>query len=171
MSGPNVEFDVAIETIRLIIKQSFVLKDVIPKTNISPIIRQTIFYYYEGGEPGKWLMSRPHSASARAIRRSTSGRFPPLDHPMRYEHAIPLILLQSGLRHATVSLDAMRVFLDRYVQGVVLTKFENRLLDDARLTSAMPAGADACDLLARYQAVGIKFEPEDEAALRRAGSD
>lgn len=169
MSGPNIEIDIAIETVRLIIKQSFILKDALPKTNISPIIRQTIFYYYEGGEPGKWLVGRPHSASARAIRRSTRGRFPPLDHPMRYEHAIPLAVLQPGLRHATVSLDAMRAFLNRNVQGVVLTKHENGLLDQARLTSAMPARVDACDLLARYRAVGIEFEPDDEAALGREG--
>ena len=86
---------------------------------------------------------------------------------MRYDHAIPLAVLQPGLKHATQSLSEMRNFLQRNVQGVVLTKYENELLDQAGLTSILPHGVDTYDLLARYRAVGIEFLPEDEAILRR----
>lgn len=160
--------DARIEAVRQILSHAFSIRRTDPTINVSPIVRQTIFYIYEGGEPEKWKEHRPHSAAARACRRAGAGRFPSKDDPMRYDHAIPLARLQRGLEEATASLETMRSFLHRFIQGVVITREENERLDKARLTTALPVGASEHDMLARYRFVGIAFEPADEEILRRA---
>ncbi|MBG0810910.1 hypothetical protein IY145_16190 [Methylosinus sp. H3A] len=160
-----------VEAIRQILIQLHDLVDRgLPPQRIDKVRREAIFFLYEGGVAAKWSFDRPHSKAARVMHRNAremgipfnSGRF-----PITYEHAIPLKLLREGLRQATESTEQMRDFLRRHVQGVVVLKQEDAALTKKGLRNRHPDGADFFDLMARYRAAGITFEPEDEHKLLR----
>ena len=157
-----------IEAVRQISIQLFGLQ--LPQSAINKMARETIFFLYEGGESQKWSYERPHSAAARALHRQALAgrvRFSSATFPVTYDHAIPLNAINDDMRMATETPEKMSHFLSRYVQGVVILKEENATLSRFKLRSRLPLGARQDDLLARYRAAGIKFEPEDEAKLRR----
>ncbi len=135
----------------------------LPRSRVGRIQREAIFYLYEGGEPAKWDIQRPHSAAARRLRQKQGNEFRKL---VTYEHAIPLSTLYDGLRNASQSDDDMALFLRRHIQGVVITREENRELRELKLFQSMPEGARPDDLMARYQMANIKFEPNDLAKLQ-----
>lgn len=154
-----------IEAVRLILQQLYKLLDLgLPSSRIGRIEREAIYFLYES-EEGKFPEGRPHSASARAIRKATNGSLSNAD--VTYDHAIPLAALRPGLRDAVTSYEAMAAFLKRYVQGVVITREEDKQLNRAGWRSSMPGDAMGDDLMARYRSVGIAFDPEDVAALLR----
>ena len=157
-----------IEAVRQILKQLYGLSP--PPRGINRIVRETIFFLYEGGDRGKWSVERPHSAEARARRNeagSRNGRLNGRNFPVTYDHAIPLDTLSDGLCKATTSYEEMRDFLNRHVQGVVILRKENKKLSNCGMRRCLPAGSPSHDLLARYRKAEIKFEPEDEAKLKR----
>src|SRR5690606_19577847 len=133
MPSTGLEVD-AFEPARQILLQLYALND----AGLSPrrtdrIRRETLFFLLEGGEEQKWAWDRRHSEAARAAHRAAleeRRRFPG-QVEVRYDHAIPITLLWSGLRDACRSTDTLRAFVQRYVQGVVILKEE-----DIRLTAA-----------------------------------
>ena len=154
-----------VEAVRQILIQLYMLIDAgIPAARITRIEREAIFFLYEA-EGGKFPVSRPHSLAARALRQAGGGRIPQSE--VTYDHAVPLATLRPLLRTAVSSLEAFTDFLKRYVQGVVITRDEDKLLNDAGWRSAMPGDKGPDDLMARYERAGIVFGPEDEAQLRR----
>jgi hypothetical protein len=154
-----------IEAIRQILIQLYGLIDSgIPSSRIGRIEREAIYFIYEA-EDGKFPEARPHSAAARQIRRAANGRL--TSKNVTYDHAIPLARLRQGLRAATASYEAMETFLKRFLQGVAITRDEDKKLNDGGWRSNMPGDAANDDLMARYRHVGIAFEPNDEAILRR----
>lgn len=155
-----------VEAVRQILLQLYVLVDAgMPQTQISRVVRETIFFIYEGGDTWKYHKDRTHSAAARALRGSGK-RFHSSTHPIIYDHAIPFATFANGLRNATETPEMFSAFLRRFFRSVVITRDEDRKLSGAGLASRMPEGAKADDLLARYRSVGIEFQPEDEAKLR-----
>jgi len=98
---------------------------------------------------------------------SRGERFGGRKSQVTYDHAIPWDTLGDSLREAATSYEKMRDFLNHHVQGVVILKEEDARLSKCKLRRRLPAGAQAHDMLARYQKAGIAFEPEDEAKLRR----
>jgi hypothetical protein len=130
-------------------------------------LRQTIFYIWEGGEPCKWQENRPHSAEARALRRSAKTAFNGRNFKIGYDHAIPLSTLRQKLFDASASTDEMRRVLERHIVGVVLCRHENDSLKKCGLECLMPQGCDPGDALARYRVAEIGFEPDDQAKLAR----
>jgi len=151
-----------IEAIRQILTQLYFLTDAgFPRHRIGRVEREAIFFIYEGSD--KYGDSKPHSAAARQLRRLNSGTLPP--KTVTYDHAIPLASMRDEMRAATVSTDAMAIFLKRFIRGVVLTREENNLLNLTGLRRRLPEGAASHDMLARYRAVGIVFEAPDEAML------
>lgn len=83
----------------------------------------------------------------------------------RYDHAIPLCLICNEIGRHVHDVIVFKGFLRVYLQGVVITAEEDGRLNDAGLRMKMPPGSKGNDLLARYRAVGIEFEPDDEARL------
>jgi hypothetical protein len=145
-----------------------------PKGLTDKLVRETIFYLFEGGEAEKWSYDRPHSAAARALHdqcrakglRFSGSRSGPW--PVTYEHAIPLTHLQADILEAAYSRGNLIELLRRRVCGVIITNEENERLN--RLHRAtMPSGADTGDLMARYRAAGITFMPDDERRLLARG--
>ncbi|MDN3279436.1 hypothetical protein QWJ07_34575 [Frankia sp. RB7] len=156
-----------VEAVRKILKQLYRLSDLgLKKKYLSRIERETIFFLYECHSPGKYGEERPHSAAARARRKSLSGRrIKSKEHGLTYDHAIPLATLRAELKKATHSTDAMYRALRRFVQGVVITTDEDRLLSSKKLRLRMPDGADHDDKFARYVAADIVFKPADRLLL------
>jgi len=157
-----------IEAVTQILKQLYGLS--CPPRGINKIVRETIFFLYEGGDSCKCSFERPHFAAARALHRevlSRGERFGGRKSQVTYDHAIPWDTLGDSLREAATSYEKMRDFLNHHVQGVVILKEEDARLSKCKLRRRLPAGAQAHDMLARYQKAGIAFEPEDEAKLRR----
>ena len=66
-----------------------------------------------------------------------------------------------------MSYETMEAFLKHFVQGVAITRDEDKKLNVAGWRSNMPGNAAPDDLLARYRQVGIAFEAADEAILLR----
>ena len=149
------------EAVRQILLQLYSLVDAgMPKSQIRRVVREAIFFLYEGGEAAKWASDRPHSMTARELSLGKK----------IYDHAIPLASLLCKLKKASASPESFHAFLIRYVQGVVITKEEDRRLTSAGLRSRMPSNADPDDKMARYSNVGIAFAPADEAKLRKVSS-
>jgi hypothetical protein len=160
-----------VEAVRQILIQLHDLADRgLPQQQIDKVRREAIFFLYEGGAAAKWSFDRPHSAAARDMHRrarETGILFNERRFRITYEHAIPLKLLREGLRQATESTEQMRGFLSRHVQGVVVLKEEDTVITKQGLRDRLPDGAQFFDLMARYRAAGIAFEPEDEHKLQR----
>ena len=156
-----------VEAVRKILKQLYRLSDLGLKSKyLSRIEREAIFFLYECHSPRKYDKERPHSAAARARRRSLSDvRIKSKEHGLTYDHAIPLATLRPELKKATHSTDAMHRALKRFVQGVVITTDEDKLLSSKSLRLKMPSGAAPDDKLARYVEAGIAFEPDDKRLL------
>ncbi len=155
-----------VEAVRQILIQLYGLRSLPPGMN--KIVRETIFFLYEGGDLDKWSFERPHSAAARALHhdaRSKGVRCNGKQFPVVYDHAVPLDALSNGLREATASYEEMHDFLIQHVQGVAILTGENAKLSKRGLRNRLPAGAQTHDLLARYRTAEINFEPEDEAKL------
>jgi len=149
--------DDAAEAVRKII---CALCDVDPEIALTaPVLRQTIFYVWEGGEANKWRSDRPYSAAARQIRRIGIDR-----RILRYDHAIPLATIRRRLCEVRQSHDDTKAVLKRYVRPAILVKDEDELLSK-RFRSTMPPGVQPDDAMARYREVGISFEPEDARLL------
>lgn len=155
-----------VEAVRKILKQLYQLSDLgLDKKYLSRIERETIFFLYECHSPRKYGNERPHSTAARARRKSLSGRVKSKEHGLTYDHAIPLATLRAELKKATYSTDAMHRALKRFVQGVVITTDEDRLLSFKKLRRKMPDGSGHDDKFARYEAAGIAFKPSDKRLL------
>jgi hypothetical protein len=138
------------------------------RPGIGKVVRETIFFLYEGGNAEKWSFERPHSAAARALHHdahSNGVAFNGKTFPVVYDHAIPLNTLGDGLREATASVEKLHSFLIRHIQGVVITKDENAELSRLGLRRRLPPDAQAHELLARYRYAAVKLETEDEAKL------
>jgi hypothetical protein len=158
-----------VEAVRQILIQLYALVDRgMLKKNITRIEREAIFFLYERHDTKKWDEARPHSAAARSRRRAIKGRIKSKIHGITYDHAIPLSTLRCHLKKATVSTEAMRRTLKRFVCGVLITTEENDLLSAKHLRPRMPDRAKPDDKLARYKAVGIKFDTADEKKLRNS---
>lgn len=139
---------------------------------LDKLIRETIFFLFEGGEPEKWAVDRPHSAAARKLHReclqqgrkfrgSRKGLW-----QVTYDHAIPLAALRPAILALANEPDQVLRLLDRCICGVIITMEEdNRLCKVYR--SATPKGSAFDDLTARYRAVSIEFEPKDLELLKR----
>jgi hypothetical protein len=156
-----------VEAVRQILRQLYTLEDqgMFPKY-ITRIERETIFFLYEHQNSKKWDMTRPHSAAARGLHETITGRIKSRSHGITYDHAIPLATLRPYLKKAIISTDAMHRILKRFVCAVIITNKEDTLLTEAHLRRKMPKGAKPDDRLARYRAVGIKFSAADESLLK-----
>ena len=87
-----------------------------------------------------------------------------------YDHAKRFAELRAPMLALAEQSEALLQFLDRHLCGVVITHEENERLNLAGFRSSSPAGAALDDLMARYRAASIEFEPDDEeriANLRR----
>ena len=159
-----------VEAVREILTQLYRLADLgLKKKYLSRIERETIFFLYECHSPRKYHPDRPHSAAARARRKSLSlseaGGIKSKKHGLTYDHAIPLATLREELKKATHSTDAMHRALKRFVQGVIITTDEDGRLSVKKLRLKMPKGAAPDDKLARYVEAGIAFDPKDKRLL------
>lgn len=151
-----------IEAVRQILIQIYQLhENGLAGNRIGRVEREAIFFLYEGID--KYSLEKPHSKVARTVRRSNPGKLPPKS--ITYDHAIPLASLRDGLKLASKSHETMASFLRKHIRGVVIACDEDVRLNKAGLRRRLPEGAAPHDLLARYKAVGIGFEPEDEARL------
>jgi hypothetical protein len=160
-----------VEAVRQILIQLYALVDQgMHKKNITRIEREAIFFLYEYPDLRKWDEIRPHSAAARRLRKAIEGRVKSKRDGITYDHAIPLATLRCHLKKATIFTEAMQRALERFVCGVIITTEENDRLSENHLRLQMPDGARPDDRLARYHAVGIKFDAADEIKLRSAGS-
>lgn len=155
-----------VEAIRQILRQLYSLEQKGMHTkHITRIEREAIFFLYEHHDSKKYAETRPHSAAARKMRKTITGRIMSRSHGITYDHAIPIATLRKYLKQGTASTEAMRRVLKRFVCGVVITAEEDSLLSAKQLRRKMPTGAKADDKLARYRAVGIKFDTADEELL------
>jgi hypothetical protein len=151
-----------IEAVRKILIELYRLTDAgFAANRIGRVEREAIFYLYEGLD--KYAEDKPHSSDARKLRADNGGKFPPKS--ITYDHAIPLASLRGELQSATKSNEAMRVCLQRFIRGVVITREEDVRLNGSGLRRRLPPGAAPHDMMARYRAVGVDFEPEDQAKL------
>ncbi len=151
-----------VEAIRQILIQIYGLLDAgLPAPHIGRIEREVIFFLYESVGLDKLAESRPHSAEARKIRCNPTDK---LSRLVTYDHAIPLAMLREGLKKATASQEEMHAFLRRFVRGAIITREEDKRLNQG-LRRKLPNGAASHDIMARYRAAGIIFEPTDEAML------
>jgi hypothetical protein len=139
----------------------------VDKRHLDKLIREAVFYLYEGGESAKWSFERPHSAAARALHRNCRERGLVFRGSrdglwqVTYNHAAPLALLRAQILAASENAERLLDLLDRCVCGVIITMAENDRLCRAGYRSSIPNGAALYDLTARYRAVGIEFESED----------
>lgn len=156
-----------LKTIQIILKELYGLRQIDPAASISVIERQTIFYLYEGAERSKWHQARPHSSAARRLRQNSLKSFTGRNFPITYDHCIPLATLRQGLMENTADTKMLGLYLSKYIQGVIITKEEDKLLRDNKLAKSMPLGSDPYDMTARYRAAGIALNPDDEDLLQR----
>jgi hypothetical protein len=157
-----------VEAVRVILKQLYTLSERgLDKKYLGRIERETIFFLYECHSPRKFALERPHSAFARAKRKSFPDnlRIKSREHGLTYDHAIPLATIRAELRKGTTSTGAMHRTLKRFVQGVIITGEEDGLLSANALRLRMPDGAASDDKIARYRAVGITFRSKDKRLL------
>lgn len=155
-----------VEAVRKILRQLYRLADLgLDGKYLSRIERETIFFLYECHSPRKFDPKRPHSAAARERRKSVLGRVKSKEHGLTYDHAIPLATLRIELKKATNSTDAMHRALKRFVQGVIITTEEDKLLSSKKLRLKMPPDAPHDDKFARYLEAGIVFKPRDKRLL------
>lgn len=154
-----------VEAVRQIVLRILEAKTINQSITIGPVLRQTLFYIYEGGEANKWSRVRPHSVAARSYRDGFSYQKGAGVKGLRYDHAIPLSVIYKGMTDHVATPTAFRDYLRAMVQGVVITDEEDRRLSAAGYRKDVPAGAASSDLMARYRAVGIVLAPADEARL------
>jgi hypothetical protein len=82
-----------------------------------------------------------------------------------FDHAIPFKLLQQELLELDdVTPEAVRQVLTRHEVIVLITKEEDKLLNEAGLRADMPRLWDRKNPLARYRAVGIKLVKDRSAS-------
>jgi hypothetical protein len=157
---------VRVEAVRKILKQLYKLSDLgLENKYLSRIERETIFFLYECHSPRKYDIKRPHSKAARKLRAKLSGRIKSREHGLTYDHAIPLAMLRNELKKASRSTSKMHLALRRFVQGVIITAEEDKLLSSKKLRRRMPDNARLDDRLARYQLAGIAFDSRDKRQL------
>ncbi|MDR9500401.1 MAG: hypothetical protein RI601_01255 [Desulfurivibrionaceae bacterium] len=76
-----------------------------------------------------------------------------------HEHIVPKrVLISSIINEIENTPDEIHEYLERFCIGVVVTKDEDALLNDAGLRSKMPAHWNGSDPWARYNEVGIRVE-------------
>jgi hypothetical protein len=99
-----------------------------------------------------------HTAEAATV----SAQYPKeMRRRLTHEHTIPLKLLAEKVFTIPAGdKGAIREIFDGYCWAALITNEEDRMLSSAGLRSAMPPGWKfGDDLLARYNAVGIKILP------------
>lgn len=164
MSDNDDEHGQRIEKLRNALLGIYALADVgVPDLLVNKTVREAVFFMYEAHNGSKHSAERPHSAAARAFSHSGTNKF---KRSVTCDHAIPYTVLRESLRVSVADPEEFAAVLYRYVQYVIITNEENKKLERAGLRHRMPGGAKQDDMLARYQAVGIGFEPEDEGKLR-----
>jgi hypothetical protein len=124
----------------------------LPISKASKVRREAIHFLGETREEGKLSPKRRHSLAARRAR--SEGRMSELT----YEHSIPLASIMPLLRSAAGDGPAMLGLLRTYIQPVIVTKDEAKVLSRAKLHACLPTGASGDDAMARYRACGIKIE-------------
>jgi hypothetical protein len=89
-----------VEGVRKILKQLYRLADLgLTNRHLGRIERETIYFLYENPTLPKYDPKRPHSAVARARRKSIFvRRIKSKEHGLTYDHAIPLATLRAELR-------------------------------------------------------------------------
>jgi hypothetical protein len=132
-----------------------------------PVVRQAIFYIWEGGEQQKYSEDRAHSKAARELRSTATKAFRNGSYPICYDHAVPLAIVVKKLRDAVDSSERTQSILEQLVCGVIVLKEEDEALTKCGLRKAMPPGTTHDDLMARYRDAKITFLPDDEEKLRR----
>lgn len=118
----------------------------------SRVRREAVHFLWELRAGSKLAEARIHSIAARAQRRA--GELAGLE----YDHSIPVACFMPVLRRSAASPEMMLRALQTYVQPVILTSDEHRLLAARGLRSKMPAHCELDDPLARYRDVGIVIE-------------
>ena len=123
------------------------------KTGPRKIIREAIFFIWETGvnKPTKFSKKR-----ARSIRASKEKDIKNL----RYDHPIPLkIIIEKLYSLEEINEASLLRILNRYIKqgGILITKEEDKLLNEKGLRSSMPKDWDEEDILARYKKAGIEI--------------
>jgi hypothetical protein len=140
----------------------------LPPQSFMPVVRQAIFYIWEGGEQQKYAEDRAHSKAARELRSTATKAFRNGSYPICYDHAVPLAMVVKELRNAVDSSERTRSILEQLVCGVIILKYEDQALTSSGLQKTTPLGTlDPGDLMARYRKAKIAFLPDDEERLRR----
>ena len=75
-----------------------------------------------------------------------------------YDHSIPFIYLKDTLlSEENLRVEQLKSYLEKYTVACLITKEDDRFLNENGLNRKMPKDWDQTDPLARYKAVGIKI--------------
>lgn len=118
----------------------------VPRTGYARLLRETIFFVWEGGNAEKYAPSRRRSLAANGLHRTELD----YDHVVPSKYVIDELLALQPVTHKTV-----HDILDRFVEGVLITKEEHQRLSKFGLRSKMPPNWNGEDKFARYRAAGI----------------
>ena len=112
---------------------------------------------------GKHRGCKLWSAKAREVAEQVGKG--PLRGILIHEHLVPKKLIREKLLALpSPSAVEIRILLDAWCIGVVVTKEEDKRLNDCGLGSSMPRDWDGKDVWARYTMAGIDVPREEEEA-------
>ena len=123
------------------------------KTGPRKIIREAIFFIWETGVNKFTKFSKNRARSIRASKVKDIKN-------LRYDHPIPLkIIIEKLYSLEKINEASVLKVLDKYLKdgGILITKEEDKILNEKGLQSSMPNDWDGIDTLARYKKAEIKL--------------
>ena len=147
----NKSVDYVRENVEVIVSLLRLSKD----SGRSKMIRAGLVYiadYWERNEGYTYGYSQGFIDNIHLINKKASH---PNGKVFEFEHAVPVAIIENHLRSSNMSVDEIIMYLRKAMCIYVITKEENSALKAYR--SSMPIGSSNDDVMARYNACGIKI--------------
>jgi hypothetical protein len=120
-----------------------------PPAAFSKALREPIYYLWELRYGNKNTAPKYRSKNALNLRFGKD--------KIVYDHAIPFnYLLKILLSDENLTIESLRLILNKHCVCCIITIEENRILNSFGLKDKMPKGWDENECLARYRVAGIE---------------
>lgn len=134
-----------------------------PASCYTKALREPVFFLWE-------LRSAKTKLAAAKYRSKAAIGMIAGNGDLVYDHAVPFCYLQRELLNIEqVTIEAVRLVLEKYGIACLITKEENRKLNKNGLNRKMPSGWDGVDSLARYKFLNIEVV-ENASAITITGN-